>query len=166
MRRPTLFLLIAAGVGILAAIIVYSVLKGKQAQIEAALRNSVPVVVAARDLPLGTKLDLSTIKSTRWPRDSVPEGALSDPRACMGSIAKASFYKNDPIVASKLFSGNTASGVMPLMIPAGMRAVSVQVDEVADIAGFVLPGSRVDVLASLSEGSSNGARSKIVLENV
>jgi pilus assembly protein CpaB len=164
MRRPTVFLLLAAVVGILAAIIVYSALRGKQAQIEAALRNSVEIVVAARDLSLGTKLDLSAVKSTRWPKDSVPEDAVKDPRACIGTIAKASIPKNDPIVRSKLFSGDKASGILPLMIPVGMRAVSVQVDEVADISGFVAPGSRVDVLVALSEG--NTSRSKIVLENV
>jgi hypothetical protein len=70
-------------------------------------------------------------------------------------------------VQAKLFTGDKTAGVMPLLIPFGMRAVSVPVDEVSDVAGFVLPHTRVDVLvATTGEGSDSKAFSKVILQNV
>jgi Flp pilus assembly protein CpaB len=74
---------------------------------------------------------------------------------------------NEPIVQAKLFTGDKTAGVMPLLIPFGMRAVSVPVDEVSDVAGFVLPHTRVDVLvATQSGGNGEKAFSKVILQNV
>ena len=74
---------------------------------------------------------------------------------------------NEPVVASKLFMGEKTSGVMPLLIPAGMRAMSVPVDEVADIAGFVAPHTRVDILVAVSgTGPGEASFSRIVLQNI
>ena len=168
MRRPIIFLFIAGVAAALAAIVVYSALKKKDAQIQQATVKSVPVAVAARDLPLGSKLDPGAIKLVRWPRDNVPEGAASDPRPFLGAIVKDSIVADEPIVATKLFTGEKTSGVMPLLIPEGMRAMSVPVDEVADIAGFVQPHMRVDVLAAISSAGNNtqNSRAKVVLEDV
>ena len=86
----------------------------------------------------------------------------------MNQYTKTSFVQNEPIVADRLFAGDKNAGVLPLLIPSGMRAMSVPVDEVSDIAGFVLPHTRVDVLVAVSSGGSNGDKpfSKIVLQNV
>jgi hypothetical protein len=71
------------------------------------------------------------------------------------------------VVASKLFMGEKTAGVMPLLIPAGMRAMSVPVDEVADIAGFVAPHTHVDILAAVSgSGAGDSSFSRIVLQNI
>ena len=75
--------------------------------------------------------------------------------------------ENEPIVADRLFSGVKTAGMLPLLIPAGMRAMSFPVDEVSDIAGFVLPGAHVDILVAISDKATNGEPfSKIVLQNV
>ena len=102
----------------------------------------------------------------RWPRDAMPPGASTDSKAFVGDVVKVAFVENEPLVASKLFLGEKTSGVLPLLIPPGMRAMSVPVDEVGDIAGFVLPQARVDVLVALASGGTQGNRAKIVLENV
>ena len=103
----------------------------------------------------------------RWARDSVPQGAFTDPQAIAGSFAKSEFVAGEPIVASKLFMGQKTSGVMPLLIPAGMRAMSVPVDEVSDIAGFVEPHTRVDVLVAVAgTGPGEPSFSRIVLQDI
>ncbi|HTW86651.1 MAG TPA: Flp pilus assembly protein CpaB [Candidatus Binataceae bacterium] len=167
MRRPTLYVVVAAIAAMFAAIIVYSALKKREAEVQRAMVKSVEIVVAARDLPLGTKIDPSSVKLARWSRDSVPPGAFTDPGAVMNTFVKDSFVTNEPVVADKLYVGTRTAGVMPLLIPPGMRAMSVPVDEVSDIAGFVLPRTHVDVLAALSgNGANSKPFSRIVLQNV
>src|SRR5271163_4929019 len=167
MRRPMVFVLLAGLAAMLASVMVYSALKRREAEVQNAMAHNVEVVVAAYDLPLGTKIELGEVKTARWSADSLPDGAYTDPRQIIGSYVKNSFVANEPIVQSKLFTGDKTAGVMPLLIPFGMRAVSVPVDEVSDIAGFVLPHTRVDVLVALdSGGGAEKAFSKVVLQNV
>ncbi|HTY54099.1 MAG TPA: Flp pilus assembly protein CpaB [Candidatus Binataceae bacterium] len=166
MKKPIMFFVLAGFAAVLASMVVYSALKRKEAEVEQARVKTVQVAVAARDLPLGTKLDVAAVRMVRWPRDSIPAGASTDLQAFVGNVVKIAFVENEPLVASKLFVGEKTSGVLPLLIPAGMRAMSVPVDEVGDIAGFVLPQSRVDVLVALAGGGAEGNRAKIVLEDV
>ena len=164
MRRPTIFVLLAVIAASFAAVVVYSALKRREAQVQQAMAQSINIVVAAHDLPLGSRIEPGSLKSVRWSRDSLPPGAITDPAAVIGQYTKSGFIENEPIVLSRLFGGDKNAGVLPLLIPDGMRAMSVPVDEVSDIAGFVLPHTRVDVLVSLSEGDKS--LSRIVLQNV
>ncbi len=167
MRRPMVFVLLAGLAAMLASVMVYSALKRREAEVQQAMSHNVQVVVAAYDLPLGSKIEPGELKMARWSADSMPEGVYNDPKQVLGSYVKNSFVANEPIVQAKLFTGDKTAGVMPLLIPFGMRAVSVPVDEVSDIAGFVLPHTRVDVLVSTSGGEdTKKAISKIVLQNV
>jgi pilus assembly protein CpaB len=152
----------------LASVMVYSALKRREAEVQNAMAHNVEVVVASVDLPLGTKIELGEVKTARWSADSLPEGSYTDPKQVIGSYVKNSFVANEPIVQAKLFTGDKTAGVMPLLIPFGMRAVSVPVDEVSDIAGFVLPHTRVDVLVATQGGEGGGGKafSKVILQNV
>jgi pilus assembly protein CpaB len=150
-----------------AALVVYSALKKREAEVQQALVKSVDIVVAAHDLTIGSKLDASSVKMVRWSRDSVPPGAFTDSASLMNQYTRTNFVQNEPIIADRLFSGEKNAGVLPLLIPNGMRAVSVPVDEVSDVAGFVLPHTRVDVLVALAGGGAGDKPfSKIVLQNV
>ena len=168
MRRPMVFVLLAGLAAMLASVMVYSALKRREAEVQNAMAHNVEVVVAAYDLPLGTKIELGEVKLARWSADSLPDGAYTDPRRIIGSYVKNSFVANGPIVQSKLFTGDKTAGVMPLLIPFGMRAVSVPVDEVSDVAGFVLPHTRVDVLVATEAGEAQAGKafSKVILQNV
>lgn len=168
MRRPMVFVLLAGLAAMLASVMVYSALKRREAEVQNAMAHNVEVVVASYDLPLGTKIEPGEVKTARWSADSLPEGAYTDPKQVIGSYVKNSFVANEPIVQAKLFTGDKTAGVMPLLIPFGMRAVSVPVDEVSDVAGFVLPHTRVDVLVATQggEGSGEKAFSKVILQNV
>jgi pilus assembly protein CpaB len=165
MKRPVIFVVLAGLAAMLASVVVYSALKRREAEVQRAMAKNVNIVVAAMDLPLGTKIEPGELKMTKWSNDSVPQGAYRNQSEVIGTYVRSSFVANEPIVASKLFIGQKTAGVMPLLIPFGMRAVSVPVDEVSDIAGFVLPNTRVDVLVALSENNSQPF-SKIVLQNV
>jgi len=167
MRRPIIFVLLAGFAALVAALVVYSALKKREREVDLAKAQTVQIVVASHDLTIGSKLDQNSTKMTRWSRDSVPPGAFTDPGSVMGQYTKTGFVENEPIVADRLFSGTKNAGVLPLLIPNGMRAMSVPVDEVSDISGFVLPHTHVDILVTLGGGGpSGGAYSKIVLQNV
>jgi pilus assembly protein CpaB len=167
LKRPAIFLGLSALAAVLAAVLVFSALQRREAEVQRAMAKTTEIVVAARDLPLGTKLSPLDLKITRWARDSIPPGAYTDPASVTGRYVKNAFLANEPVVASKLFTGEKTAGVMPLLIPSGMRAMSVPVDEVGVIAGFVKPKSRVDILVAMS-GSGPDAKpfSKVVLQNV
>jgi pilus assembly protein CpaB len=167
MRRSLLFMMLAGVAALVAALVVYSALKKREQEVQQAMAQSVNIVVATHDLHIGSQLDPTAVKLARWSRDSMPPGAFTDIAAVTGKYVKTPFVENEPIVGDRLFSGVKTAGMLPLLIPAGMRAMSVPVDEVSDIAGFVLPGAHVDILVSISDPSTSGQPfSKIVLQNV
>src|SRR5260370_10650146 len=167
MRRPIVFVILAAMGAMLAAIVVFSAIRKRESEVQRAIAHTVEVVVAANDIPLGAKLEPGAVKLVRWARDSVPQGAFTDPQAVAGSFARNEFVANEPIVANKLFMGDKTAGVMQLLIPAGMRAMSMPVDEVSDIAGFVAPHTRVDILVAVAgTGPGEPSFSRIVLQNI
>ena len=169
MKRPVIFVALAGLAAMLASVVVYSALKKREAEVQAARANTIYIVVAAADLPLGSKIDPSQLKLARWSADAIPDGAFTNPAQVAGAFVKNQFVTNEPIVAGKLFLGQKTAGVMPLLIPPGMRAVAVPVDEVSDISGFILPHTHVDILVAVAnQGGGHGDNpfSKIVLQNV
>jgi pilus assembly protein CpaB len=125
-----------------------------------------PVVVAAADLDVGAELTREEIRIIDWPANAVPAGAFSDPKDVIGRGIVLPVIQNEPILPMKLASPEAGSGLPPA-IPPGLRAVSVRVNEVIGVAGYVLPGTRVDVVATVSpSGQNNDITSKVVLTNV
>lgn len=124
------------------------------------------VVVAAADLPLGTELKKEDLTVVNFPVGAAPEGTFSKPADILGRGLIVSMVKNEVVLNAKLASKEAGAGLPPV-IPDGMRAVSVRVNEVIGVAGYVLPGTRVDVLATASpNGSPQDATSKVILSNV
>jgi pilus assembly protein CpaB len=124
------------------------------------------VVVAASDLDLGAELHTEDLRLVQWPANAVPKGAFSNPSDVAGRGLIMPVIENEPILPMKLASKEAGSGLPPI-IPPGLRAVSVRVNEVIGVAGYVLPGTRVDVLATASPNESRGdMTSKVVLTNV
>jgi len=167
MRRSLLFMMLAGVAALVAALVVYSALKKREREVQEAMAQSVNIVVATHDLHIGAQLDPTAVKLARWSRDAMPPGAFTDIAAVTGKYVKTPFVENEPIVNERLFTGVKTAGMLPLLIPAGMRAMSVPVDEVSDIAGFVLPGAHVDILVAISDKATGSEPfSKIVLQNV
>jgi pilus assembly protein CpaB len=125
-----------------------------------------PVVVAAADLDVGAELRREDIRVIDWPANAVPATAIGDPKDVIGRGIILPVIENEPILPNKLASTD-AGGGLPPAIPPGLRAISVRVNEVIGVAGYVLPGTRVDVVATVSPtGSSSDIMSKVVLTNV
>jgi pilus assembly protein CpaB len=125
-----------------------------------------PVVVAAADLQLGTALKKDDLRVVQFPLGAAPEGAFSQTAELVGRGLIVPIVKNEPILGAKLASKEAGAGLPPV-IPEGMRAVSVRVNEVVGVAGYVLPGNRVDVVATASPTDNRSdTTSKVVLSNV
>lgn len=104
------------------------------------------VVVAARDIPLGAVLAPADLTTMTIAGDA-PKGAIVKQDDAVGRGAISEIYQGEPIMESRLAGSGAGGGLAPT-IPKGMRACAVRVDEVVGVAGFVIPGTRVDVLAS------------------
>jgi pilus assembly protein CpaB len=125
-----------------------------------------PVVVANVDLPLGAELKQEDVKIALFPDGQAPEGAFARVDEVIGRGVVVNLVKNEPLLPAKLASKEAGAGLPPV-IPEGMRAVSVRVNEVIGVAGYVLPGTRVDVVATASPtNNSSDMTSKVVLANV
>jgi len=164
MNRSRLLMIggLALAVGLLVAFSVYNKLRGSAASSN---ERGVAVVVAADDIQPGVKLDAHDVRVVTIPQSAVPPGAFSDPQKVVRRGAVLPMSKGDFILATKLAALEAGAG-LPSMIPPGMRAVSVRVNDVVSVAGFVQPGTRVDVLSTGNQGTGNDRQTTTVLENV
>lgn len=119
-----------------------------------------PVVVAARTLPVGALIAAGDVKVANWPAKSIVAGGFAKGEDVIGRGLLMEVAENEPITDRKLASRESGAGLPPT-IPVGMRAVSVKVDDVVGVAGFVVPGSRVDVVATVSAGSDTTTRTVV-----
>ena len=152
--------------GLLAGYAALVYVSQEPAPLEAAAAPARTIVVANRDLPAGTVLRREDVKTVGWPGSAVPEGIATQAGEVVGRGLIVEVRENEPVVGWKLAQPE-AGGGLSITIPEGMRAVSVRVDEVVGVAGFVLPGTRVDVLATVMPGSDRTqTTTRIILQNV
>lgn len=160
--RTLLVLLLAVGVAGIASFAVYrAVLRLPVRQVEVA---QLQVAVAATAVPVGTILTKDMVKMVGWPASSPVAGSFTSPEGIVNRGAIVTIAENEPITETKLAS-KEAGGGLPPTIPAGMRAMSVKVNEVIGVAGFAVPGTRVDVLATIGRQQQDSA-ARTVVSNV
>lgn len=124
------------------------------------------VVVAARNLDVGRVVTEEDVKTMRWPEGEAPPGYFQTSSEVVGRGVMTPVSTNEPLMTSKV-ADRAAGGGLPITIPEGMRAVSVRVDEVIGVAGFVLPGTRVDVVLTITPPNDrNDPRTRVILQNV
>jgi pilus assembly protein CpaB len=128
-------------------------------------RGQVRLAVVARDLPLGSVLAAEDIRLVDWPGEVLPLGYSGSAEELVGRGLLTDIRANEPILVEKL-ADRDGGGGMPILIPQGMRAVSVRVDEVVQVAGFVTAKTRVDVLVTLDAGDGSSAVTRLILQNV
>lgn len=127
---------------------------------------SVYAVVASASLPVGTLVTQDHVKVVAWPARTQVHGAFTSVEQVVNRGVIQPIGENEPVTESKL-APLGAGGGLPPTIPPGMRAISVKVNEVIGVAGFVVPGSRVDVLVTIDETSgSRNSLSRVVVSNV
>lgn len=164
MNRGRLLLIgfVALALGTFVSIAVYRTLQAKS---PADNRAGTNVVIAADDIPVGAKLQLKDVKIVRLPADDLPPTAYHDTSQIIDRGVIVPIGTGEFILRSKLAPQNAGYG-LPALIPPGMRAVSVRVNEVVSVAGFVQPGTRVDVLWTGTAPGSGEQQTTTVLENV
>ena len=124
------------------------------------------IVVATQRVSLGSRLAMEDVRVAPWPKAALIPGSASDPSVFIGRGVIQPIEANEPILETKLAPEDGGAG-LTTTIPEGMRAVSIRVNDVIGVAGFVVPGSHVDIILSGSP-TQNGATdvAKIILENV
>lgn len=125
--------------------------------------SAATVVVAALEVPFGTKIESAHIRTAEWPVGSIPKGAFNDPAEIEGRIAKQAFFPGEIILEERIaehLGGSTLSAI----IEPSKRAITVRVNDVIGVAGFLLPGNRIDVLATRKE--KKRAHTRTVLEDI
>jgi len=128
--------------------------------------NTTEIVVAEKKLTIGMRITEEDITLASWPKSVPLEGSFNDLELVTDRGVITTIFPNEPIMDAKLAPREGGAG-LPSIIPDGMRAISVKVDSVIGVAGFVLPGTRVDViLTGVPPNSSIGEVSRIVLENI
>jgi pilus assembly protein CpaB len=120
-------------------------------------------VVAARPLPLGTRVTEPDVKLVAWPSANPVPGGFTTVADVLERGVVSPISENEPLTANNIALKEAGVGLPPT-IPTGMRAISVRVNEVIGVAGFVLPSTRVDVMVILRDGASSLA--KVVVNNV
>lgn len=123
------------------------------------------IVVAARDLPVGHFLAAEDLQEIRWPSNALPVGYLASMSAAVGRGLTTAVRMNAPILSGDLAERGSGAG-LPIMFPEGLRAVSVRVDEIVGVAGFVIPRTRVDVMLTMKPQGANQTYTQIILQNL
>lgn len=162
-RNRLLFIgFVALALGALVAFVVY---KNLQTRGSANNEPGVDVVLATNDVQVGAKLGDRDIRMARIPASVAPPNAYHSTSTIIGRGVILPIQKGEFILPSKLAAENAGSG-LPALIPPGMRAMSVRVNEVVAVAGFVVPGTRVDVLLTGNPSGASESQTTTVLENV
>ncbi len=123
------------------------------------------VVVAARPLPVGVTVKAEDLKLTKVPVTQFPKGAFSKVEEVADRPVVSNILLDEPVLEGRLAARGAGLGLAPV-IPVGMRAVSVRVSDVAGVAGFVLPGLRVDVLVTGRPPNSEETITTTCLQNI
>ncbi|HJR59031.1 MAG TPA: Flp pilus assembly protein CpaB [Vicinamibacterales bacterium] len=161
-NRTVVVLAIAVIMAGIASFGVYRVVANLPARQEVPTVNA---VVAAHPLKLGTRITKDHVKLVNWPASSPVPGAYTKIEDVLDRGLISPLDENEPLTDSKLAALEAGVGLPP-SIPDGMRALSVKVNEVVGVAGFVVPGTRVDVMATLGGRREEGGMTKVVVSNV
>jgi len=165
----TLIGLIAIFFAGIAAWLVYDYLQTKEQESQQARMDIQQIVVANADLAYGTRLKPQDMKLADWPKANLPQGHETSIESLNNRITVSTIKAGSPILETNLAPPDTEGGIMPYLVPPGDRAITVAVNEVVGVAGFVLPNSIVDVVATVNSpySSSYDRRvSKIILQNI
>lgn len=127
--------------------------------------QTVPAVVATVEIPFGAAIQESHLKVVPMPKDRLPKSAYTDPAELKGKMAKQTIYIDEVLRAERVVDRTQGvGGALAALVAQNMRAVSVRVNDVIGVAGFLLPGDHVDVLASRPTGSNREMVTGTVLE--
>lgn len=169
-NRLKIALVVAVFFGLIAAYGIYNFLRQQKEAADALKTATQDIVIATKDIPAGTAIGDAlvkngTIKTTPWPKASVPAGSFSSPEQLVGKVNRSRILAGEPVLESRL-SGEGAG--LTVRLEPGKRAIAVRVDEIIGVSGFIMPDDRVDVILTTTPpgtASADARLSKIVLQN-
>lgn len=161
--QPWLLLVLALGFGTAAAYLALNYIRNQTTPLLSAEAPKGQVILAMKDLPIGAIVGEQDVRTVDWPGDAIPPGFLSVPEEVVGRGVITPVKLNEPLLEGKLAPRGAGGGITTI-ITDGMRALSVRVDDVVAVAGFVIPGTRVDVLLTKAVGGETITRA--ILQNV
>jgi len=163
-RRTAIVLGVAVLMAATASLGVYRIVAAMPAR--AAEITTLDVIVAAHPLKLGTRVTADHVTVVKWPASNPVPGAFTKVEDVVNRGLIATVDQNEPLTETKLAPLEAGAGLPP-SIPPGMRAISVKVNEVVGVAGFVVPGTRVDVMVTLSDRQRDqDTLTRVVASNV
>jgi len=169
--RPLAFFGVALLLGLVTSFLAFSWLQDEKNRLLAApipLSKNVPVLVSNADLSWGTKLTPEMMQLQEFPPGAIPEGHFTSLEAIKDRVLLVDLKRSELLLESKLAPLGTTSGGVAAVTDIDKRAMSVKVDDVIGVAGFIKPGDRVDVMVTIEPegGKQENMTSKMILENV
>jgi pilus assembly protein CpaB len=166
-----MFFGLALVLGLVTSVLVFSWMQNEKNRLMAApipLSTNPQVLVASADLSWGTKLTPEMMQLQEFPAGAIPEGHFTSLEAIKGRVLLVDIKRNEMVIESKLAPVGATSGGVAAVTDVNKRAMSVKVDDVIGVAGFIKPADRVDVMVTIEpeSGKQGHAISKMILENV
>ena len=175
MRRQTLIALgVAIILGVLAVVLANSYLSGRERQLAASPEGMVRVAVATAPLAYGTDITPDKVKFVQYPQASLPPGTFKSMAELLPEgkrrVVLRPIQVNQPLMAADL-SGEGQNASIAALLPDGMRAATVSINDVSGVAGFVKPNDTVDVLITRQpiggDGAAQGQQvTDVLLQNI
>ena len=163
--RPWLMLAVSLASGGLAALLAMRYLQQRTTPLAAQPVRS-NMVVAARTLPVGTIVSEQHVKTIEWTGGSLPLGYVGNPQDVIGRGLISDLQENEPLLESKL-APKGAGGGLPIIISEGKRGLTMRVNEVSGVSGFVTPNTRVDVLLTMENQNTAGEpATRIIMQDM
>ena len=159
-----IMIVVAVILAFIAAFGIWQYLNKTQQQVKE-LTVTRAVVVAAKKIPAGTKLTEADLTTKQFPAQTIPKDYPESIDLIKGRIVKNTIEADEVITQARLVAEGAAGGGLPVVIPPGQRAITVRVNEVSGVGGFINPGDRIDILATLKR-NENETFSMTVLQNV
>jgi pilus assembly protein CpaB len=137
---------------------------GQRLNLDAEASLTTPIVVAALEIPFGQKIEPVHLKTVQMAPGTFPSGVFHEHAEVTGRIAMQPIYRGEPILDRRV-AEHLGGSVLATLVEPEMRAITVRVNDVIGVAGFLLPGNRVDVLATRREGR-NRAEARTLLQDL
>jgi pilus assembly protein CpaB len=159
-KKALVVLILALVMGAFTAFWVNRMMKSQAKSSSSQMRK---VVIAVATVPIGSQIRADQVRVEEWPK--APDGTFDDVSKVVDRVTMSEIVISEPILSSRLAAVGSAAGVVSI-IPQGMRAMAVKVDEVIGVAGFIFPGTYVDVVATVLQGMEGESASRVILQNV
>lgn len=155
--RSIMLLVVSVGFGLAAAWMARNWLADYAQPAQASAPDTVPVVVAALDIPFGQRIDEAHLRVIQWPKENAPKEIFNTSGDVLGKVASQRIVEGEVVVKSRVVEQLSGSTLAAIISP-DKRALTVRVNDVIGVAGFLLPGNRVDVLATRKDNKRADTR--------